>query len=94
MNRSPTWSQTGSLAKVAYANSESSGADDADIDDEDEFMATNERTKVLVHRKPKDNKADDVGDVAATSQQTPLCGTASSASDDQPLIDREQKPAT
>ncbi|KAG8193840.1 hypothetical protein JTE90_029572 [Oedothorax gibbosus] len=92
VNRSPTWSQTGSLAKVAYSG-ESSGADDGDIDDEDEFR-TNERTKVLVHRKPKDNRTEDANDAGTSSQQTPLCGTVSSASDDTPLIDREQKPAT
>lgn len=84
-NRSPTFSAHGSLVKVMYSD-ESSGADDADIEEDDEVG--DGRAKVLVHRKPKD-KMDDV-----ESQQAPLCGTVSSASDDTPLIDREHKPAT
>lgn len=71
--------------KVVYSD-ESSGDNDADVEDDDEIG--DGRAKVLVHRKPKD-KTDD-----GESQQTPLCGTVSSASDDTPLIDREQKPAT
>ncbi|GFV83287.1 thyrotropin receptor [Trichonephila clavipes] len=90
----PTWSPHGSLNK--FSDDEVSSADDADIDEEED--AGNERVKVLVKRKlnhAERTKMDEgIAADVVVSQQTPLCGTISSTSDDTPLIDREVKPAS
>lgn len=94
-SRTHVWSpQGGSLTKVAVGDDDlSSGADDADIDEEEDVE--NEKSKVLIKRKayypeirPKEDECKEA------PQQLPLCVTNSTTSDDTPLIDREVKPAT
>ncbi|GIY24114.1 hypothetical protein CEXT_446891 [Caerostris extrusa] len=88
------WSPHGSVNK--FSDDEVSSADEADIDEEED--AGNERVKVLVKRKLNHLERTRADDGCTTdnvvTQQTPLCGTISSTSDDTPLIDREVKPAS
>ncbi|KFM83030.1 hypothetical protein X975_25868, partial [Stegodyphus mimosarum] len=95
--RTPVWSPQGSLHKLALSdNSSSSGAEDADVEEEED--RAHEKTKVLVKRKTAHPeikaKEEDSKIMDSESQQTPLCGTNSTASEDTPLIDREVKPAS
>ncbi|CAL1299590.1 unnamed protein product [Larinioides sclopetarius] len=100
VNKSPDsvhvamWSPQGSVNKLS--DDEVSSADEGDIDEEED--TGNERVKVLVKRKlnhtERTKGEDGYAPDGAVSQQTPLCGTISSTSDDTPLIDREVKPAS
>ncbi|XP_054711099.1 leucine-rich repeat-containing G-protein coupled receptor 5-like [Uloborus diversus] len=84
--------QWGSLNRINDPDRDeflSSGADDADIDDEEELKIV-EKSKVLVRRKGESR----VKEEQPVGSQQPLCVTNSTASEDTPLIDREVKPAS